>query len=337
MTVLVTGGAGFIGAYVVRDLLSRGESVVLYDSLLSGNTLDIVLPARDEGLVLVQGQVADGWRLLRTCQRHGVDRIVHLAAPLTAEVTLNPPLGIQDICGAMASVLEVARSEGIRRVVWASSVAVFGPSADYPPGPVANDAFHRPTTVYGSCKSLCEQLARTYRDEVGVDSIGLRLTVVYGAGRLRGYMSFPSQLIRDCAAGDPITIAFPSQEMSWQYVEDVAGSILASLDAAHGRASIAYNTYGDVRTFADAASVLARLAPDVEIHYGDGSESSALEGVATAYDDSAFRSEVGYEPRFPMDRGIEETFAAYQRLGGSERPSERLIGTATMRETEANR
>lgn len=312
MSVLVTGGAGFVGAYVTRDLLARGERVVAYDAVVAGNTLDIVLPERHENLSVVEGQIADGWNLIRVCEAHDVDRIVHLGSPLTADVTANPPRGISDICGAMASVLEVARALRARRVVWASSVAVFGPLSAYPPGPLSNDACQRPRSLYGSCKSLCEDMARTYRDEFEVDSIGLRLTVVYGAGRLRGYMSFPSALIRDCALGNPVTIPHPDQLMSWQYVEEVSGSVLAALDAPGATRSIAYNTYGDPRTFREAGIALAQLAPNVAITYGTD-EPNALEDVAPDYDDSLFRRQVGYEPRFPLAQGVARAFEEYQR------------------------
>src|SRR5699024_10292982 len=137
--------------------------------------------------------------------------------------------GIRDICLGTAALFDAARAAGLRRVVWASSVAVFGPSSIYPPGPLADDAPHRPATVYGSCKSLCETLALRAHRVDGLDVVGLRLSVVYGAGRLRGYMSYPSHLLRAAAAGEAVHIPYGPQRLHWQHVEEVAAMIATAL------------------------------------------------------------------------------------------------------------
>jgi nucleoside-diphosphate-sugar epimerase len=327
LAVLVTGGAGFIGSYVVRDLLARGERTVLYDSNVTGNALDLVLAPEQshEALTVVSGPITDTFALLRVCEDHGVDRVVHLASPLTQDFTANPPAGIRDICEATAGILEISRALSIRRVVWASSVAIFGRRSQYPPGAIAGDAAHRPETLYGSCKSLCEAMARRYRDADGVDSIGLRLTVVYGAGRLRGYMSFPSDMIRRAALGESVAIPIGDQAMNWQYVEEVSAMFLRCLDAETPR-DVAFNTYGDTRTFREAAEILTRLAPDIRISVSNEAGDDghvALQQMPVAYDDSALRDQIGYIPAYPLERGIEQTYESFLRLQSADTPPAR--------------
>jgi nucleoside-diphosphate-sugar epimerase len=316
-TVLVTGGAGFVGAYVTRALLAEGHRVVVYDVRPSRNALGLVLDRtgdREGGdLVIEQGEITDGWRLLRTCRRHRVDQVVHLASPLTQDVTDNPVTGIRDVCLGTATMFEVAREAALGRLVWASSVAVFGPASAYPPGPLAYDACHRPTTLYGSAKSLCEQLARRAWEVDGVDSVGLRLTVVYGAGRLRGYMSYPSQVLRQAAAGGPVVVDFGAQRLNWQYVDEVAAMVSRVLASPTQGAGRTFNTYGDARTWAEAAGVLRRVLPDVAVEVREGLDP-ALDGVVEAYDDSAFREHFGYEPRWPLERGVAATVETYSRI-----------------------
>jgi UDP-glucose 4-epimerase len=317
MAVLVTGGAGFVGAYVVRDLLAQGKEVVVYDAAVSSNTLDMVLrdaDARDD-VRLVQGRVTDGWRMLRACREHRVDSIVHLASPLTQDVAANPPVGIEDVCSGTATIFETASAAGIERVVWASSIAVFGPVSSYGPDPIADDAAHEPESLYGSCKSLCERMAATYHQQDGTLSAGLRLTVVYGPGRLRGYMTFPSEFIRQVALGEPAELPFGDQLVNWQYVEDVAVMFTAALDAPLTGA-VAMNTFGEARTFRAAADALQRLVPDARIAVRPGTfaDDAGRSDTPTLYDDRVLRGLLGFEPRFPFERGIEATYRGYRRF-----------------------
>jgi len=318
MSVLVTGGAGFVGAYVVRDLLRAKERVLVYDIAPKGNALDLVLRdgARTDSLRVESGSVTDSWRLQRLCEDEKVDRIVHLASPLTQDVLLDPIGGIRDICEGTAGIFEVARVLGAKRVAWASSVAVFGSRRHYPDGPIANDAPHRPENLYGSCKSLCERMALDYRETYGVDNVALRLSVVYGPARLRGYMTFPSDIIRSAALGLPVKIPISQQAVHWQYVEEVSAMFVAAL-AREQTPTVAYNTCGDVATFARAAKLLAALAPNVEMTVSEEASEVAQEALRQApfeYDDSAFRQAFGYQMQFPLERGLELSYAEFQHM-----------------------
>ena len=117
-----------------------------------------------EGLELVQGDITDGWRLLLPLRRapQSVDRIVHLASPLTNAIRESPAAGLAAMCGGTANVLEAARMLRMRRVVWASSISVFGQP---PPEPWSATTSPRRAgeSLYGSGKVLCEDLAAAYR------------------------------------------------------------------------------------------------------------------------------------------------------------------------------
>jgi nucleoside-diphosphate-sugar epimerase len=210
-------------------------------------------------------------------------------------------------------VFEVAREARLRRVVWTSSVAVFGPQSSYPAVPLADDACHRPVSVYGSCKSLCENLARHAHAVGGLDVVGLRLSVVYGAGRLRGYMSYPSHLMREAAAGRPVHIAFGSQRLHWQYVEEVAAMIHAALISEQPCAGITYNAFGDSRTWREAANALLLARPNLKVTVGDGNDP-ALANVVEDYDANAFGSHFGYQRAWPLEKGVRDTLHIYDRM-----------------------
>jgi nucleoside-diphosphate-sugar epimerase len=310
--VLVTGGAGFLGSYVVRDLLRAGENVVIFDSTVGSNVLDSVLDFDErQSVVIEQGDISDGWLLLRLCERHAVDRVVHLASPLTNAIRQSPGAGLAAMCGGTANVFEAARSLGMTRVVWASSIAVFGQP---PAGTVANDAPRRPESLYGSGKVLCEDLADAYRSDWGVDSIGLRLTVLYGAWRLRGWgpsFGHDSDPIRAAVLGDPVVVRNPELRLDWLYVEDAASLICRSLKVPAHIGHV-FNTSGESATRRQFAEQIAEVVPSVVVEPVEdgGTQSGVFE-----FDDSALRSEIGYPTHHSLREGVEKTAAVYQRDG----------------------
>lgn len=318
--VLVTGGAGFVGAYVVEALVRAKSEVVVYDASVANNTLDVLVAsglisgsALESQVSLVQGTVTDGWSLYRACERHEVESIVHLASPLTEDVTKYPLRGIHEICAGTATVFEVARSIGIRRVVWTSSIGIFGAVDARGNGALRGGSVEWAPTVYGSCKQLCEVMAHRYWEEDAVDSIGVRLTVVYGCGRLRGFMSFASNAIRDAALGRPVDITFGDQYLNWQYVGDVAELICRCLDPGVTGAGNVFTTGGESRTYSEFAAVLRLLDPAVEISVSDG-EDPALSGIVMNVERAAFEEVSGFVPRFSMEQGVEAAYDGYRRL-----------------------
>jgi UDP-glucose 4-epimerase len=181
MAYLVTGGMGCIGSYVIRDLLNAGEEMIVYDFAKDLTIPKMALtPKQLEQFRFVQGDITDLPHVLRTIKEHQIDRIIHLASWQVPACNANPPQALKIVCEGTINMFEAARIFNLKRVVWASSVAVFGSPEDYNYQQIANDAPHYPKFIYGACKSLCERYAAHYFDSYGVDTIGLRFTAVYG-------------------------------------------------------------------------------------------------------------------------------------------------------------
>jgi UDP-glucose 4-epimerase len=315
-TVLVTGGAGFIGAYVTRRLLKEGHRVVVYDLQPRGNVLDLLLPDHATSAnapILEAGEITDGFRLMALCRKHGIDSVVHLASPLTMDVVANPATGIRDICLGTHSVFAAAHAAKLRRVVWASSVAIFGAAADYPPGPLAETAFHNPPNLYGASKSLCETMARQMVATDGLDIVGLRLSVVYGAGRRRGYMTYPSALMRDAATSDNVTVRFGDQRLHWQYVEEVADMAIAALSSQRRGEGRVYNAFGDCRSWRDAAAILGTIRPGLTVEVKNDVDEALL-GTVEDYETAGFTRDYGEERHWPLEAGIADTLKTYKEM-----------------------
>jgi len=321
-SILVTGGAGFVGAYVIRDLLRAGAHVVLLDTAPNSAILDRVLTSEHPGrLSRSTGDLLDGWSLLRLCRRHSVEQIVHLAAPLTQVVRSSPGAGLTAMCAGTANVLEVAGALDVRRVVWASSTAVFG-RVDAGQ-PLTERSPRCPESLYGSCKVLCEDLAAAYREDHGVDSIGLRLGVLYGAWRERGWIASFGQdedPVRSALTGRPIVVREPDRRLDWLYVEDAAALVCRAL-AAPATQDHVFNTSGEVATRRQFSEHIARHVPSVDIAIEDGEPTAnhhaATTGNEVMFDDGALRSQIGYASRRSLSDGIADTVRLYRASGMS--------------------
>jgi len=312
--VLVTGGAGFIGAYVCRALIAAGEEVVVYDALPTGNVLSTLAGRwRGDSLITVHGEICDAVNLMRTCKHHDITNIVHLASPLTRDVDINPSVGVRDICIGTQTVLQTAAMLSLRRVVWTSSVAVFGRASEYAIPTLPNDAATTATTLYGRSKALAEAMAHHAWKRDGVDSVGLRLSLVYGAGRVRGFMTGPSLWLRDVASGRPSEVPYADQPYHWQYVEEVAQMIRVALYSPTPGEGLTFNTWGETATRRQLADVVSQLRPGVTHGVSPGFDPS-LEDAPSEFDASVFLDRYAYQPQWPLPAGLAATIRNYEEM-----------------------
>lgn len=312
MAYLITGGMGCIGSYVIRDLLNAGEKLIVFDSIHDLTIPKLVLsPQQLEGFTFVQGDITDLPHVLRTVKEHKVDRIIHLASWQVPACDANPPQALKVVCEGTINMFEAARIFNLKRVVWASTVAVFGAPEDYNHQQIKNDAPHYPKFIYGACKSLNERYASFYFDNYNVDIIGLRFTAVYGVGRTRGMSSFSTKMIEDAAMGRPSVVPFGDDAVDWQYVEDVSQSILMACTCPTTRTRV-FNVSGGIRPVREAAEYLKRIVPDAKITLKSG-----VFGISWDYDATPVAEEIGFTPMYSMEEGIQKTVSRFRELAAS--------------------
>ena len=175
MSWLVTGGAGYIGAHVVRAFRARGIDTVVVDDLSSGRRAFV-----PEGTPFVQGTILDGSLLERSMADHGVQGVVHLAGFKYAGVSVQRPLHTyqQNVTGT-ATLLGAMEAAGVDRIVFSSSAAVYGtPDVDL----VTEDTPKRPESPYGESKLIGEWLLADQARAVGLRHTSLRYFNVVGSG-----------------------------------------------------------------------------------------------------------------------------------------------------------
>ena len=312
MRVLLTGGYGCIGSWIVRNLLERDERAWIYDLKEDPRRLRLILPEEEVRQVgFVQGDVADLAGLRRAIQHHQITHVIHLAGLQVPVCRADPLLGAKvNVLGTLA-VFEAARqSEGqVQRLVYFSSAAVFGPPQDYPSGPLADDVKLTPTTHYGVFKCCNEGNARIYYQDHGLSSIGLRPWTVYGVGRDFGMTSEPTKAIQSVALGRKYHISYGGWQ-DLQYVDDVAKTTVRCLEVPFKGAK-SYNIRGhvvDLPTFYRAVVAIEPTAAQL-VTFGE-------KQIPIAYDldDGALERDLGPMLRTPLAEGIRRTLDAFRQL-----------------------
>ncbi len=221
--VLVTGGSGFIGTWVLRELLNFGARAVAVDVQPAPQRWPRVLGERANEVAWADASLTDRDSLQAVIDRHGVTHIIHLAALLTPTCQQDPWLGCQVNVLGSTSVFDVARRSGrVRSISYASSYAVYGPeTGDREESP------NRPPMFYGAFKQAVDLIAEQYWRHCGIASVAVRPHVVYGPEREQGLTAGPSLACRAAVLGESYSIGYTGR-VGYDYVEDVARAFVRS-------------------------------------------------------------------------------------------------------------
>ncbi len=324
MRVLITGGYGFIGAWIARSLLARGAAVVSYDLREDARRLRLVLSDSEVSQVaFAPGDVTDTAALTAAIRRHGATHVIHLAGLQVPTCRADPVLGATVNVVGTLSVFEAARATGVQRVVYASTAAVFGPPAAYPPGSQPDDAPLLPATHYGVFKVCNEGNARVYAQDHGLTSVGLRPWAVYGVGRDLGMTSEPTKAVKAAVLGRPFAVSFGGV-MDFQYVWDVAEAFVLACERPFTGAG-AFNLRGAVASLDEFRRTLVRVLPAAENLVTVGTSQ-----IGIAYDlaDDGVTAALGALPKTSLEDGIRDTVERFRALNAEGRLDASELDTA---------
>jgi UDP-glucose 4-epimerase len=253
MKVCVTGGNGFIGAWLVKRLLDEGQQVRVFDLNAPGALIRQLAGSSIEHVEWQRGDISDT-RAVDEALR-GCDSVAHFAGVLTPFCQNDPVRGAMiNVIGTL-NVFEAAKKHGIGRVVYTSSAGVYGPEhGNYP----------EPTTQYGAFKLATEGSARSYwHNGQAVASIGFRPFVVYGPGREDGASAGVSLACRAAAREEAYTIPFTGRT-GMIHVDDVVDAYWAALTRAVEGAHV-FNLCGDVRSTDELIAEIGRQVPGARL------------------------------------------------------------------------
>jgi UDP-glucose 4-epimerase len=293
-TVLVTGGAGFIGTHLVTAL-ADANSVRLLDTSSTGRSAN--LPA---DVTAVQGDIRDQRTLADVMA--GVDVVFHLAAQVSVPDSIDYPRATHDTnLSGTVCVLEQARKND-SRVVFASSAAVYGEPDEIP---VDESAPKRPMSPYGISKCGADQYTRRYADLYGLPTVALRYFNVYGPST-HTTGGVVSAFVDRARGGDPLLVhGDGEQTRDFVHVSDVVqANILAAQTEAVGRA---YNVGTGTRVSINRlATLVKQLAPtDPRIEHTEGRTDDITHSCA---DISRAVDRLGYDPAVSLQDGLSAMF-----------------------------
>jgi nucleoside-diphosphate-sugar epimerase len=309
---LITGAKGCIGAWVVKNLVESGNSPVLFDLDHKSSRLSLLLKEEQVRVIdFVQGDISSFEDVDRAVTQHGITHVIHLAGLQVPFCAADPVRGARVNVIGMLNVFESAKRhrDQVRKIVYASSCAVFGPPEHYGTKTISADVPHYPLTHYGAYKDCNEANARVYFLNDGISSVGLRPWAVYGVGRDQGKSSGPSKAIKAAVVGRKFTIPFTGW-VDLHYADDVAKIFIRA--AEHGiDGALLYSPRGSVIQVDEYLKTLSKILPAASelIDARGGTQQ-----VAYDIDDPSLVRDLGPLPQTSLESGIRQTAEIFEIL-----------------------
>lgn len=312
--ILVTGGSGFLGCYVIKDLVERGEKVVSYDIRPLSAEYRWLLGKKETEIAFERGSIEDLSELILVMQKYKIGKVVHAAAIVDPPLLLDhPTLAYRVNIGGTINVLEASRLLGVSRVVYISSNGVFT-SKKYEPideeHPVLLPNEGPGNGPYSISKITCEAFGMCYGDRFGFDFISLRPSAVYGFGMQ--YPMYIKPMVENSVKGAATRFEtgrdFPRD---YTYVQDVCSAVSKALDASSKNLKdriFLIATGKKLTTPGKIADTVRKLIPEADIEVGAGltewnKREIKYRGVI---DIRRARDQLGYNPRYDIEEGIKE-------------------------------
>ncbi len=311
MAILVTGGTGYIGRWLAKELISRDIETVAFDRVAADPASNLPLPPE---ATFLQGDVTDREAVVAAARSRPFSAIVHLAGVVTMGCEKDPELGMRVNLGGTHNVFEAARLAGIPRVVFSSTISVYGPNV---PQPITEKVPIEPLTWYGQSKYMAEQLGLYYQRRYGLDFRAARLAAIVGPFRVAaGSATLYTTLILERAAlGQPYVIEVDEKAATpICYAKDAARA-LAALATSESAPRRIYNI-GTCRATAVGLLEVARKSyPDARIEFRPDPDMAAVGRISWDWDLSieAAAEDLGWRPSFSLETMAEDLMATVRR------------------------
>ena len=311
---LVTGGRGFVGGWLAKALLERGERVVSFDRRrVTEKPSAIGMLGIEDDLIQVEADLCDADEVSRTLRDNRIDTVFHLAAEtIVGTVHASPVQGFESNVRGTWTMLQACRDLRIERVVVASSDKAYGAHEELP---YREDFALQPTAPYEASKAAADLIARSYWHAYGLPVAITRFANVYGGGDLNFTRLVPEAVSAVLDGRPPVLRSDGSPERDLLYVEDAAAAYLAladNLDRDDVRGEAFNAGGGRAYRVLDIVATIARLAgtgvePDVR---GTGNPEGEIDRQYV--DPSKLRDTLGWQPLVGLEEGLGRTIDWYR-------------------------
>jgi CDP-glucose 4,6-dehydratase len=313
-SALITGGRGFVGAWICRRLLERGDRAVSLDrGAREGRDSALELLGVGGEIAEVEGDLLDPELVRNILAEHEVDIVFHLAAETLVGPAAESPASTFEVnVRGTWMVLEACRETGVERVVVASSDKAYGAHDELP---YREDFALRPTAPYEASKAAADLLARSYWPSYGLPVAVTRFANIYGGGDTNFSRLIPEAVSAAIDGRAPVLRSDGSPQRDFLYVEDAAGAYLAIADALE-RDEVrgeAFNAGGGrPYVVGELVEMIVRLAgTDVEPRIlGAGNPAGEIDRQYV--DPTKIREVIGWEPEFRLEEGLLRTIDWYR-------------------------
>jgi len=303
MVSVVTGGIGFIGSHVCRELLESGRRVAVFDSV-DEKRLQFLrrlrMPDISDRVLFTKGDVANLNLVLRTFRRLEAKEIVHAAAITFIPFAIaNPTRTFRVNTLGTFNILEASRRLDIEKSVYVSSASVYG---DFKYSPANEEHPLEPKDVYGATKAAADRLTIGYHRTYGIPATVIRTTSVYGQGDLENRVV--KEFIEKVLKGEPMELHGGGlQRRDFTYVKDAAHGIVLALQSKKSVGRVFNISGGADYSIKHVAHVIKEFIPKAEIKEVAARQTDVARG---RLDLTAAKEAFGYEPRYALREGIKE-------------------------------
>ena len=301
MSILITGGTGFLGAILSRKLLERGHDVVLFDVEPNYKMINDI----QDGVKIIRGDVTLLMDILDAVKRYKIKDVFHLAALLSGTAEKAPLSAFKVNVEGTANVLEAAKLFDIRKVIFTSSLAVYGPGL---PEPTPEDVPLQSKSIYGITKGFCELWGLHYHRHYGIDFRAIRFPSVIGLARQDGGISaYTSLVIRNPVLGKPYEVNVDEDAiLPLLYYKDAANALITLYEAKEPKSRI-YNINGISLTARELVDEVKKHIPDAMVKFAPKPEMvSIAHSIPSTLDDTKAREELGWKPSYSLEGIIKE-------------------------------
>ncbi len=314
-TILVTGGAGFLGSHLVSELLRRKNNVICFDDLSTGKRNNIREFLKNKNFHFIKGDVNNFNDLKKAFNKYRINYVFHYAARVGVLRTIKYPLDVLKDIDGIKYILELAHKNKVEKIIFSSSSEIYGEPVE---SPQKEDGYLNPKLPYGTVKMVGENYFKAYHELYGLKTCSLRFFNVYGPKQESSAYGFVVGIfIKQALDGRPLTV-FGDGKQTRDFVfigDNIQASIAALLSKKTDGQSINVGI-GRPVTILELAKKIIKISGNKNLKIKFLPLRPKGEIKFRFPDVAKMRKSINYKPMYSLEKGLGLTFDWYRKNWG---------------------